>query len=138
MRPPLILGALLVASALTIPTATATAAGVDCTADLATDGAIYLTDSSAVWDLNANGTVEDGALVAGNRDDAFDAFPYFAVDAGTNGHEDYTNAGETCAYEAGGRQVAFPAETTTGGLELSRKVYVPASGPGFARFYNQV
>ena len=33
---------------------------------------------------------------------------------------------------------AFPPETTVGGLELSRKVYVPASGPGFARFYNQV
>ena len=40
--------------------------------------------------------------------------------------------------EADGRQVAFPTQTTTGGLELSRKVYVPASGPGFARFYNQV
>lgn len=28
--------------------------------------------------------------------------------------------------------------TTTGGLELSRKVYVPDTGPGFARFYDQV
>ena len=70
--------------------------------------------------------------------DAYDDFPVFAIDDGTNGREAYTNPAEACTYEMGGRQVALPAQTTLGGLQISRKVYVPACGPGFARFYNQV
>ncbi len=138
MRPQLIIGALLVAGALTIPTQTAVAAGVDCTADLTNDGYIYLTDTSANWDVDTDGSISDGSLLGSGRDDAYDDFTVFAIDDGSNGREDYTNPAATCSYEAGGRQVAFPEQTTTGGLALSRKVYVPATGDGFARFYNQV
>ena len=85
-----------------------------------------------------DGSIADGVLLVSERDDAYDTFPYFAIDDGTNGLELYANPAETCTYEAGGRQVALPTSTTAAGLELSRKVYVPATGPGFARFYNQV
>ena len=142
MRLTPILGGLLVAAALT-PIHSADAVTTDCTADLDNDGAIYLTDSTpALWDIGYDGEIGDGELLdsAGDTDrsDAYDSFPYFAIDDGTNGRENYFNPDGTCTYEADGRQVAFPPMTTTAGLELSRKVYVPASGPGFARFYNQV
>jgi hypothetical protein len=140
-----IIGALLLAGSLTIPVQAANAVGVDCTADLALPGGeINLDDTTpARWDITSDGSVDDGALLdapggAPTRTDAFDSFTVFAIDDGTNGREDYANVGSTCTYELGGRQLAFPAETTTGGLELSRKVYVPSTGPGFARFYNQV
>ena len=135
---PLILGALLVASALTIPTPAANAFGTDCTQDLATFDVVYLSDSTGLWDVQQDGSIDDGGLIGTGRTDSYDDFTVFAVDDGTNGREDYTNPGATCTYEAGGRQVAFPTQTTVGGLQLSRKVYVPASGPSFARFYNQV
>ena len=138
MRPSLILGAVLVTAALTFPTSTATAIGVDCTQDLEALDNVFLSDSTAVWDVNPDGSIDDGELIASGRDDAYDEFTTFAIDDGTNGREDYTNPAGTCAYETGDRQIAFPAQTTLGGLQLSRKVYVPASGPSFARFYNQV
>jgi hypothetical protein len=138
MRPQLIIGALLVAGALTVPTSAANAVGTDCSQDLDLIGTLYLTDSTAVWDVQDDGSIGDGELVASGRDDAYDDFTVFAIDDGTNGREDYTNPAFTCTYEAGGRQVAFPAQTTLGGLQLSRKVFVPASGPSFARLYNQV
>ena len=138
MRPQLILGAVLVAGALTIPTPAATAVGVDCTQDLGLIEALYLSDTTAIWDVVGDGSIGDGGLVGTERRDAYDGFPVFAIDDGTNGRETYTNPTEACTYEMGGRQVAFPAQTTLGGLQISRKVYVPAGAPGFARFYNQV
>jgi hypothetical protein len=139
MKLPTLLGAVLVTAALSPLTlaSPAQAAGADCSADLTVAGYIYLTDGSfATWDITQDGYVDDGSL--GGRSDAYDSFPYFAIDDGTNGREDYTNPGTTCTYEANGRQVALPVMTTTGGLELSRKVFVPDTGPGFARFYDQV
>src|SRR3954447_17332179 len=137
MRTSILLGALLMAGALT-PIQTATAAVDDCTSSLTNNSEIDLADSTALWDLNSDGSVNDGMLLASGRSDAYDDFAVFAIDDGTNGLEDYTNPGSTCTYELDGRQVAFPSETTLGGLEISRKVYVPASGPSYARFYNQV
>ena len=134
----LILGALLVAGALTIPTPAATAVGTDCTQDLAALEVVYLPDSTSLWEIQQDGSIDDGGLVGTGRTDSYDDFTVFAVDDGTNGREDYTNPAGTCTYEAGGRQVAFPTQTTVAGLQLSRKVYVPASGASFARFYNQV
>ncbi len=138
------LGVLLLAGALSplAPLTSASAAPEDCT-PLMQGAGIELTDANnAVWDIDDWGGIGDGELLgatpADDRSDAYDGFPYFAVDDGTNGREGYDNPAGTCIFEAGDRQVALPAFTTTAGLELSRKVYVPASGPGFARFYNQV
>jgi hypothetical protein len=138
MRPQLILGALLVAGALAVPLPTASAAPADCTQGLDDIGELDLADaSSGLWNISRNGSVDDG-LFGSSNDDGYDSFPVFSIDDGTNGLEAYVNDDNTCTFELGGRQVALPLDTTTAGLEISRKVYVPATGPGFARFYNQV
>lgn len=137
MRLSTFLGALLVAGALT-PLHTTAAAAAACVVDDDAATSVSLADTSAVWDIESNGSVTDGWLLGTGRDDGYDDFPAFALDDGTNGRETYENLGSTCTFEDGDREAAFPMHTTLGGLEMSRKVYVPASGPGFARFYNQV
>ena len=133
------LGVLLLAGALSplAPLSSASAAPEDCTPIMATDDEVILsgTDTS-VWEVGTEGEIDDGAIAG--RSDAYDDFSYFSIDDGTNGVEYYENASDpTCVFEAGDRQVALPEFTTLGGLGISRKVYVPASG-GTARFYNQV
>ena len=138
MRTTAVLGALLLAGALPTITTT-TAAAADCSADINDGpGYIFLSDSTAIWDIRDDGAISDGYLISQQRSDAYDGMPALGIDDGTNGREQYDNASDECTYEMGGRQVALPVVTTLGGLEVSRKVYVPASGPGFARFYNQV
>ncbi|MDX6677585.1 MAG: hypothetical protein QOE31_1637 [Solirubrobacteraceae bacterium] len=133
-------GAMLVTGAcvLTVPAG----AFADCTADMAVDGAVNLVDSTpAQWQVESTGNAYDGALLDADgksmREDAFDSFPIFSVDEG-EGRETYANPAGACEYDLDGRQLAFPAYTTSGGLEISRKTYVPAAGPGFARFFNRV
>jgi hypothetical protein len=43
-----------------------------------------------------------------------------------------------CWTELGGRQIVFAPFTTPEGLELSRKVYVPSAGKGFARVVDTI
>ena len=43
-----------------------------------------------------------------------------------------------CTYEDGDRETAFPTEASSGGLAVSRKVYVPATGLRFARILDIV
>lgn len=117
-------------------------ASADCTGDLA-GGSVNLVDSvPARWEVSPTGEIDDGALLntggGADRPDAFDSFPYLSIDDGTHGRETFANPAGACEYELDGRQMAFPAFTTAGGLELSRKTYIPASGPGFARFLNTV
>ena len=65
------------------------------------------------------------------------AASYARVDIGTTPFAD--NASSGCTSELGGRQIAFPlVSEPTGQLELKRTVYVPASGPGFARVVDTV
>jgi RTX calcium-binding nonapeptide repeat (4 copies) len=85
---------------------------------------VALEDSAGwTWDLEEDGAVEEGI------GDAFDTYPEVTVggvaypDAPANG----------CTHEEGGREVAYP-EATLAGLEVSRKVFVPANGTPFARF----
>jgi hypothetical protein len=75
------------------------------------------------WDLEADGTVDDGI------EDAFDGYAELEV-----GGTLYPEAvDDSCTLEEGGREVIYP-EATLAGLEVSRKVYVPSTGVGFARF----
>ena len=75
------------------------------------------------WDLEADGAVDNGLS------DAFDG--YSEIEVGGNSYPDAADG--TCTLEEGGREVVYP-EATLAGLEVSRKVYVPGAGTGFARF----
>jgi len=75
------------------------------------------------WDLEASGSISDGVS------DAFDSYAEIEV-----GGAAYPGAADdSCALEEDGREVVYPEETLAG-LEVSRKVFVPATGAGFARF----
>src|SRR6476660_6540402 len=75
----------------------ASAAPADCTpAMTAGDGVVTLVDPvGASWDVLADGAIDDGALLTPGGeeivDDAYDQFPFFAIDDGVNGREVYAN-----------------------------------------------
>jgi hypothetical protein len=85
---------------------------------------VALEDSAGwTWDLNSDGSVDEGI------GDAFDGFPEISV-----GGVPYPDApADSCIHEDGGREIVYP-EDTLDGLEVSRKVFVPATGMPFARF----
>jgi Ca2+-binding RTX toxin-like protein len=87
-------------------------------------GEVLLEDSAGFpWDLNDDGSVDNGL------GDAFDGFPEIAV-----GGASYPGApADSCTHEDGGREIVYP-EAALSGLEVSRKVFVPATGEPFARF----
>ena len=92
-----------------------------------------------LWDFEADleGDIFDGAHGASGtwRDDAFDGYGRLLVDVtgGTAGAF-YSSPGiDDCGREESGREVTFPPVVIEG-LEVSRKLYVPATGPGFARW----
>jgi hypothetical protein len=93
----------------------------------------------SLWDFEADleGDIFDGAHGANGtwRDDAFDGYGRLLVDVtGGPAGAFYSSPGnDECGREEGGREITFPAVTIEG-LQVSRKVYVPAAGPGFARW----
>jgi hypothetical protein len=85
---------------------------------------LVLEDASGwQWDLNPSGSANDGI------GDAFDGYP--DIEVGGAGYPDAAANG--CTHEDGGREILYP-EATLGGLEVSRKVFVPDEGLAFARF----
>lgn len=79
--------------------------------------------TGAGWDATSAGDFYDG-----NNSDAYDDWGFVSLDG-----SQYDSAGQsTCSLEADGRQFDF-AEIPLDGLMVSRKVYVPATGTGFAR-----
>lgn len=92
--------------------------------DRDTAESVYLFDTDGwPWDLDDQGEVDDG------KNDAFDS--YFEIDVGGS---DYPSAADNaCAAEEGGREIVYP-EVPLGGLQVSRKTFVPSAGEGFARF----
>jgi hypothetical protein len=90
------------------------------------------------WDIDAlTGYVDDGYNNGASRDDAFDGFAYLYLsnDSGTT-FSSYANPDTMgCVTEDSAREVGFPADTTTvTGVNVSRKVYIPATGLAFARW----
>jgi hypothetical protein len=95
------------------------------------DGAGTLNDGS--YDTDGDGTPD--------RTDAVDTHGTFFVsdDPAATQFAGYDNPDTNgCSFEEGGRQVVYPADTTSlPGVSLTRKVYVPASTTfHFARFLN--
>ena len=92
-----------------------------------------------LWDFEADleGDIFDGAHGATGtwRDDAFDGYGRLLVDVtGGSAGAFYSAPGtDACGREDGDREVVFPAVEIEG-LQVSRKLYVPAGGPGFARW----
>ncbi|MEX2196967.1 MAG: thrombospondin type 3 repeat-containing protein [Thermoleophilaceae bacterium] len=92
-----------------------------------------------LWDFHPalDGAIFDGAHGASGvwRDDAFDGYGQLTVDvAGGGGLTTYGSTGaDACTREEGGREVVFPT-VSIDGLQVSRKVYSPAAGPGFIRW----
>lgn len=87
-------------------------------------GEVSLEDSAGWnWDLDDDGSIDNGI------GDAFDGYPNVTV----GGTAYPSAAADSCTHEEGGREVAYP-EATLSGLEVSRKVFVPAAGTPFARF----
>jgi hypothetical protein len=104
--------------------------------------ALNLVDSGEFeWDLQSDGAIGDGRYVPTGRDDAYDTFGelYVSIDGGAS-YAEYANPDALgCAYEDGGREVAFPADSSTvAGLEIRRKVFVPATGLAFARWIDSL
>jgi hypothetical protein len=106
----------------------ATAAAADpCTHDL--------TDSQGFsWGLQDNGHV------VGPGSAGFDDLGLLAVDKdGDGSFSTYAGTLNGCAApEEGGREIVFPPETLDGDFEVTRKVYVPASGTGFIRWLDVI
>ncbi|HEX8084510.1 MAG TPA: thrombospondin type 3 repeat-containing protein [Solirubrobacteraceae bacterium] len=88
------------------------------------------------WDIHQNGGVFNGNI------DAYNLMSRAAVaHNGTNNETEYVNpAPDGCTTEDGGREIVFPVRVNINntGVSLYRKVYVPASGPAFARWLDVI
>ena len=121
--------ALAAAAVLALP---ATASAASCKPAL-------FDSEPTLWDFDGDlqGDIFDGAHYATGtwRDDAFDSYGRLLVDVqGGAGPVTYGAPSlDACGREDGDREVVFPA-VTIDGLEVSRKVFVPASGTGFIRW----
>jgi hypothetical protein len=104
---------------------------------------VNLVDSRGFqWDLRSdNGQIADGLHVPTGRSDAYDDFGdlFVSTDDGVS-YSEWVNLDPVgCTYEDGGREIAFPADTTlAAGLEIRRKVFVPATGLAFARWIDSL
>ena len=108
------------------------------------DGFLY--DVSTV-----NGSLNDGGNTTPGQEssDAFDDWGFFKINgseyrAGSEGGGGGEGAPlvleqlpATLSFEDNGRELVLPA-VTIDDLNVYRKIYVPATGPGFARFINAV
>jgi hypothetical protein len=85
----------------------------------------------------AGGWIDKGGFLAQDND-AYDGWGVLRIGASAPGGTLYPNpAADGCGREDGDREISFPP-ATVGGLEVSRKVYVPASGVGFVRFLDVI
>jgi hypothetical protein len=128
-------GVLVLAAAVcTSLLAAAPAAADPCALDLVDSGEFE-------WEVQSDGAIGDAEHLPTGRSDAYDGFGelYVSTDDGAS-YSEYANPDDlACTYEDDGREVAFPADTTTvAGLELRRKVLVPATGLAFARWIDSL
>ena len=100
----------------------ASAATCDNTLDGNSYAFLLIDPSGRGWDPDSAGSFYDG-----NSTDAYDNWGYVYVD-----NTQYDAAGLDCPTEFNGRQIDYP-ETDMSGLKVSRKIYVPSSGPAFSR-----
>src|ERR671930_954772 len=125
--------ALGVAAAFVLMFAAASPAAADTCSSNLTDGGGYTWDvQSGDIGLGWSGALA-GGFVADGSNDAYDGWAVLKV--GTPALLPYLPPGDllsVCGREEGGREVTFPWETL-GLVDVSRKIYVPDSGTGFAR-----
>ena len=100
--------------------APATASAEECSRGL-------IDSHGALWETN------DDASFSESANDAFDAHGRLSVVVGAERTRYDGTDFTACTYEDGGRETAHPVETSSGGLEVRRKVYVPATGLRFGR-----
>jgi hypothetical protein len=103
---------------------------------------VELVDSAEFeWDISEAGNIGDGRHGPTGRSDAYDGFGYLYL-SGDDGatYTQWINPDPLgCAYEDDGREVVFPADTAAvPGLEIRRKVFVPATGLPFARWIDSL
>lgn len=80
-----------------------------------------------IWDQEIGGSFNDGSS------DAFDGSGALNVTVGANPPVAYSAPDPNgCILEDAAREIGFPAQTVNG-LEVSRKIFVPATGVDFAR-----
>lgn len=139
----------LALSAVAVPSAQADICGDDGTATNLIDGGGYLYDFSSAPTSpfnrltdEAGATLYDGgssttSTPAGprNTSDTWDSWGALLVggEADTNVYNYFDNT--VCSNEDGGRERVFPT-VTINGLEVSRKIFVSATGPQGARILN--
>ena len=90
----------------------------------------------------AGGFIRDGSDPPLTTYDAYDGFGALRIGGtgiASSAPVYYPGIGATdCGTEEGGQEVTFPARTVATNFSVSRKVYVPSSGLGFARFLDIV
>jgi hypothetical protein len=103
---------------------------------------VYEDSSGQEWDLDAEyGSVDSGS------NGAYDGYGRtYVEDPNSDAYADYRNAGQSCTFEEGGRELVLPSlvlepsgEVYRGEAQpllMQRKIYVPSSGLPFARFLN--
>ena len=105
-----------------------------------------------LYDVNtSDGTLDDGGNTTPDHEssDAYDSWGQFRVNR-TLYENNVSGGGESSpigpqalsppgelTYEEHGQEIVLPAVTIEG-LDVYRKIYVPPTGPGFARFINAV
>jgi hypothetical protein len=103
---------------------------------------VELVDSAEFeWDISEAGFIGDGRHVPTGRSDAYDGFGYLYLSADDGAtYTQWINPDPLgCTYEDDGREVVFPADTAAvPGLEIRRKVFVPATGLPFARWIDSL
>ena len=91
------------------------------------------------WDLTDAGAIADGGHYASSssstldRENAYDIYGTLGIskDQGRT-YEQYAASADSCTTADGGRQVEYPARSMHG-LSVTREVYVPETGLGYAR-----
>ena len=102
-----------------------TAVAEDCDRD-------YIDAHGAQWAVDTNGEFDESA------NDAYDSYGQLTVIVGADATGYAPTDDQACIYEDGDRETAFPTEASSGGLQVARKVYVPASGLRFGRILDIV
>lgn len=120
-RAALFVAACVLAMLVSVSAASAAPAGTE---NCDYDSAPLIDSLGHEWDMDEHGVFQDG------DDDEFDEY----VDLVVGGERYLNNDGlAACGVEDGGREVVYPTTTFGNGLEVSRKIYVPATGTAFAR-----
>jgi hypothetical protein len=117
---------LTLAVAATATFAAGTAVADDCDRD-------YFDSGGVLWDVDVPlGEFDESGV------DAYDTYGWLMVIVGPDETAYEASDNLACTYEDGDRETVFPTEPSSGGLEVSRKVYVPATGLRFGRILDIV